>query len=218
MQFYEILISKRILFHSNISKENEMNNLILKKGIENRTPETEVDPILYGRWSPRAMSGNSIPESDFMTIIDAGGWAASSYNEQPWRLIYAKKGTPEWDILFDLLVDLNKQWVKNGAYLAVIYTTKTSTHKNTPFPSGTFSTGSAWQNMALQGTKMGYVVHGMTGFDYEKCASVLQIPDTYKIEAMFTVGEYATSEEGEEEIPSPRKPLREWVFEGKHQE
>ena len=43
----------------------------------------------------------------------------SSYNNQPWRFIYAKRNTENWNRLFGLLVEGNKIWAKNAAALVV---------------------------------------------------------------------------------------------------
>ena len=51
-----------------------------------------------------------------------------------------------------------------------------------------FDSGAAWENLALQGSHNGFVVHGMSGLDYEKATSELGVPDEYKVEMMISVG------------------------------
>ena len=150
-------------------------NSILDRGTKERKTKYGVDPLLYGRWSPRAMSGENIPKEALYCIFEAGGWASSSYNEQPWRLIYAEKGSQHFEKLFNLLMDANKTWAKDAACLCVLYSSKVSTRNGKPFPTHTISCGSAWQNISLQATKMGYVAHGMAGFDYKAATKELSI-------------------------------------------
>ena len=45
-----------------------------------RKPDHDIEPILFRRWSPRAMSGEEISEQELMTLFEAARWAPSSYN------------------------------------------------------------------------------------------------------------------------------------------
>lgn len=177
-----------------------------------------VDSLFVERWSPRAMSGKSISDQDLKALFEAARWAPSSYNEQPWRFIYAKRGTPAWDTLFNLLVPFNREWCKNGAVLVVMVSKKTSSRGGLN-PLHSFDTGSAWENLALQGSLKGLVVHGMGGFDYEKARAVLAIPADYVVEAMCVIGNPAAIDVlpdymREMEKPSERKPLDQIAAEG----
>lgn len=184
-----------------------------------RKPEaTGVDELFVDRWSPRAMSGEGISNQELMPLFEAARWAPSSYNEQPWRFIYAHRGTAEWDVLFDLLVPFNQEWCKHGAVLVVIASKKTSS-RGTPNECHSFDTGSAWENLALQGSLKGLVVHGIAGFDYEKARTALTIPADYQVEAMCVIGKpgdvsMLPKELQSREKPSGRKPLHEIVSQG----
>ena len=57
-----------------------------------------------------------------------------------------------------------------------------------PSITHSFDAGAAWENLALQGSLMGLVTHGMEGFDYEKAKKELEIPDEYQVEAMIAIG------------------------------
>ncbi len=54
-----------------------------------------------------------------MALFEAARWAPSSYNDQPWRFIYAKRNT-KYGKIFNLLAEPNKIWAKNAAVLVVI--------------------------------------------------------------------------------------------------
>jgi nitroreductase len=77
-----------------------------------RKPVYEIDPLFLNRWSPRSMTGEELNEGELMALFEAARWAPSSYNNQLWRFIYAKRNTENWDRLFDLLVEGNKVWAK----------------------------------------------------------------------------------------------------------
>ena len=189
----------------------------------NRKTEHEISEIFLKRWSPRAMSGKPIKKDDLMILFEAAKWAPSSYNNQPWRFIYALKDTKHWDLLFNLLGDFNKQWCKNASALVVVISKNKFDHNNQPSITHSFDSGAAWENLALQASMTGFVVHGMQGFDYEKAREDLEILEDYNVEMMFAVGipgkkEDLQKELQEKENPSDRKQLKEIVFEGKFKE
>jgi nitroreductase len=165
------------------------------------------------------MSGEEISDSDLMPLFEAARWAPSSYNNQPWRFIYAKRNTPEWAIFFDLLIEFNQQWTKNAAVLVAIISRNTFEHNNKSAQTHSFDTGSAWMALALEGTSRGFVVHGMEGFDYDRAKKALNIPNDYTVEAMAAIGlkappEMLPEEMRSREFPSDRRPLEEIVMKG----
>ena len=179
-----------------------------------------VERLFIERWSARAMSGQSLENSQLMSLFEAARWAPSSYNEQPWRFLYAHRNTPEWNVFFDLLVPFNQTWCANGAVLVVIVSDSRSSQGGTN-GCASFDAGAAWQNLALQGSLLGLVVHGMGGFDHQKARELLNIPDYCNIEAMCAIGLPGDVNQLPEymqkmEKPSGRKPLKEMVCEGKY--
>jgi len=192
---------------------------INKEQVAKRKSGYPVMELILQRWSSRAMSGELLTNSELMTIFEAARWAPSSYNNQPWRFIYAIKNSPEWNSIFNLLVPFNKLWAKNAAALVVIISANKFTHNNEPSPTHSFDTGAAWANMALQGTSMGLVMHAIEGFDYQKAREELKIPDGFTIEAMLAIGKPARKEVlplelQEKEVRSGRRPITELIAEG----
>ena len=192
----------------------------LKVETENaRKAEYPVDPIFLNRWSPRAMSGESLTEDELMTLFEAARWAPSSFNARQRRFLYAKRATQNWDVFLDLLVESNKVWAKNAAVLVVVISRKNFEHNERPSRTNMYDTGAAWENLALQGSLKGLVVHGMQGFDYEKARKALEIPDHYEVCAMIAIGKKGRKEELPENLqkmeePNSRRPLEEIVIEG----
>ena len=185
-----------------------------------RTSEYNIHPLILNRHSPRALSGEEISDKQLMILLEAARWAPSSYNNQPWRFIYAKQKTASWEKLFDLLVPFNKIWAKQAAVLLVIISKKNFEHNHKPSVTHHFDTGAAWENLALEAVHQGLIAHGMEGFDYVKARSVLEIPEEYDIEAMVAIGKPGKLEElpkefQEKEIISGRKALKDMIMEGK---
>ncbi len=184
-----------------------------------RHPQYDINPLLLHRWSPRAMSGEEISDTELMRLFEAARWAPSSYNGQPWRFIYAKRNTEHWDKIFNLMVDFNKSWAKNAAVLLVIISRKNFEQDEKPSVTHQFDAGAAWENLALQGETQGLVTHGMQGFDYEKARRDLSVPDAFDVMAMVAIGKPAPKEILPPEVQkreqaSDRKPLSEIIMEG----
>lgn len=184
-----------------------------------RTPDHDILEIFPKRWSPRAMSGEPIDQPTLARVFEAGRWAPSSYNEQPWRFLYARRDTPHWTTFHDLMLPANQVWASKAAVLVVIITKKTFTRNGAANRVAVFDAGSAWQNMALQGAHLGLVVHGMAGFDYDKARAALRVPDDFDICAMCAIGRPGKVEDLPDQLqavekPSPRRPIAETIMEG----
>ena len=93
------------------------------------------------------MSGEEIGEEELMVLFEAARWAPSSYNNQPWRILYARRGTPHWQAFFDLMVPQNQVWTKNAAALLVFVSKTTFDFNGKPYPTHSFDTGAAWANL-----------------------------------------------------------------------
>ena len=185
-----------------------------------RNPTHKINSLFIDRWSPRSMTGEDIDDVDLMSLFEAARWAPSSYNNQPWRFIYAKRNNIEsWNKLFDLLYEGNKVWAKNAAALVVVISRKNFEYNEKPSITHQFDAGAAWENLALEASDRGIATHGMQGFDYQRAKTDLEIPESYDVMAMIAIGKRGPKENlpsklQELEFPNDRKPLREIVMEG----
>src|SRR3989344_8481944 len=121
----------------------------------NRKSEYSIQDIILHRWSPRAMTGESIDDATLMSFFEAARWAPSSMNNQLTRFVYAKKDTPHWQKFFDLLVEFNQGWCAEASALAIIISRKKSYHKDMPQLSHAFEAGACFQNFALEASSKG---------------------------------------------------------------
>ncbi|WP_276253519.1 nitroreductase family protein [Halomontanus rarus] len=201
-------------------QENVTDRTVLRDDVaDHREPDHDVDPLFVNRWSPRAMTGESLDEDAFLPLFEAARWAPSAFNNQHWRFLYTTREDDEWSTYVDLLTEGNRSWATAAAVLVVIVSKTTFDHNGEPAPVHSFDTGAAWQNFALEGARRGLAVHGMAGFDYERAADELEIPDEYAVEAMAAIGERAPPETlpdelEEREQPSDRKPLEDILHHG----
>ena len=181
-----------------------------------------VAPIFLDRWSPRAFDASIIPDADLMTIFEAARWAPSSFNYQPWRLLYAKREDEEWARFLDLLIPFNQGWAHSASVLIYFLSdTQMEMAPGAVSPSHThsFDTGAAWACLALQATMLGYHAHGMIGVDLDRARAELEVPERYRFEAAAVVGrggpiETLDEKLREREVPSDRKPIAEFAFRG----
>src|SRR3954466_15755637 len=74
-----------------------------------RVPDHPIEALLVKRWSPRAMSGEPLTDAELASLFEAARWAPSTYNEQEWRFLYARRESAAWRLFFDLLVEANQE-------------------------------------------------------------------------------------------------------------
>lgn len=179
-----------------------------------RKPDHPIETLFLKRWSPRAMTGQPLTETELHSLFEAARWAPSTFNEQEWRFLYARNGDSQWSVFLDLLMPANQVWCKNAGALIVVLSKKTFTHNSKPNPVHTFDAGLASMNLMLQATAMNIATHGMAGFDRDKTRTNLRVPDDYAVEAMIALGrpgdtEVLPAELREREVPTGRKRVAE---------
>ena len=189
-----------------------------------RRPAHPIDPIFTERWSPRAFSPEEISQEELLTIFEAARWAPSAYNSQPWRFVYARRGTSHFDALLGALIPFNQSWAQRAA--ALVYVVSNSvlrspgSDKDVPSHSHSFDAGAAWSSLAFQATRLGWHTHGMSGVDFDRAFIDLGVPAGYRVEAAVAIGRLGDKSLlpaglQAREVPSDREPLSEIIFEGR---
>lgn len=188
-----------------------------------RTADHPVDEVFLNRWSPRAFTGEEISAETLASIIEAARWAPSAYNFQPWRFIYARKGTQHWERLLETLNPFNKSWAQAASALVIIVSKTAEVFPGQEAEaanrSHSFDAGCAWGYMALQAAMLGWQAHGMAGIEHDKIRADFAIPEGYHIEAGVAIGRQGDKASLPEmlqarETPSPRRPQTEFAAEG----
>jgi nitroreductase len=189
---------------------------------DTRAPDHEIAEPFFARWSPRAFTGEDIPERTLLGLFEAARWAPSAMNAQPWRFVYARRGSPAFEKLLSALVPANQAWASKASALVAILSERTMRLPKgevVPSASHSFDAGAAWAQMALQAHLWGWSTHAMGGFDREVARQVLAAPDDHAIEVIVAVGkrgdpstlpDWARSREK----PNDRLPLSAIVREG----
>ncbi|WP_375456892.1 nitroreductase family protein [uncultured Methylobacterium sp.] len=186
-----------------------------------RRPDHPIDPLFVERRSPRAFTGERVPEAELMRMFEAARWSPSSYNSQPWRFLYALRDDANWETFFGLLVPANQKWAAGTG--AIVYLVSNERMKAgddlKPSPSHSLDAGAASLAFQLQANRQGWHVHGMGGFDRARAPTVLNVPEHHTIEAAYGVGRavaYADldAEQRTKEAHNGRRPITEFVFAG----
>ncbi|KNC06320.1 nitroreductase family protein [Pseudomonas sp. RIT-PI-a] len=188
-----------------------------------RIADYAIHEQFINRWSPRAFEPVEIEQDTLLSFFEAARWAASAYNSQPWRFLYARRGTPNWERYLGLLNEFNRSWAQHSSAIVIIASKTTFTApgatEESPALWHTFDTGSAWAHLALQASISGWHTHGMAGFDQDKTREELKVPAEYALHAAVAIGKLGDKATLAEylqgrELPSPRLSLTQLVAEG----
>ncbi|MES2273962.1 MAG: nitroreductase family protein [Chlamydiota bacterium] len=116
--------------------------------------------------------------------------APSSYNEQPWRFIFAdRKENPEaYAKVLGSLVEFNQNWAKNAPLLIVVAARSAFTKSDKINSVASYDTGAASMSLVLGATSMGLMAHQMAGFDADQIQRKFKIPEGFIPLAVIAVG------------------------------
>jgi len=151
----------------------------------------EISPLIANRWSARSFNfDKKVTIEQLISITEAGRWAASTSNEQPWNVIMVNKDIDKesYDKVFNSLAGGNQQWCKNVPCFGVLIARTVNEVKGNLNAWAGFDCGSAMTSMMLQATDLGLSTHPMAGFDESKVIESFAIPENHKVYAIFALG------------------------------
>jgi nitroreductase len=181
-----------------------------------------IDGVLHTiqhRWSPRSFSGRDVAPADLARVFEAARWAASSYNEQPWRFLVGTRNSSTYKKIFESLMPFNQGWAGAAPVLILGVTRTRFSHNNAPNRVALYDLGAASSYLTLQAAELGLATHQMAGFDDAVARRALEIPEDFAIGAVIALGYQGepsalTNEQmvAQEIAPRQRKPLKDFVF------
>jgi len=178
-----------------------------------------VLPIFHTRWSPRSFSDREVSRADLAKVFEAARWAASSFNEQPWRFLVGTRNSLAYKKIFGSLMPVNQQWAVSAPVLILGATKTRFSHNDSPNRVALYDLGAAASYLTLQAAALGIATHQMAGFDPDAARKAFEIPDDYLPGAVIALGYQGEpaalpNEQflAQEVAPRERKPLKDFVF------
>lgn len=151
---------------------------------------TELHPILRERYSPMIFEDKPLPAADIESLFEAARWAASSFNEQPWRFVIFNRfeNAEAYKHGQQLLIEYNQQWSGNAPLLVFTFGKKTFTQGGQPNHHHFHDVGLAIGNLSAQATHLGICLHQMAGFQHDKANKHLGVPEEFAPVSAIAIG------------------------------
>lgn len=187
----------------------------------NTTQEAiQILNVIENRRSPRAFDPErAVGQESLERLFEAARWAASSYNEQPWRFLVGVKREGEgWNKIFDSLGEFNQAWAKHAPVLILACVKKQFSQNGAENKHARYDLGQAMAHFALQATEEGLFLHQMAGFSADKARETFRIPEGFEPVTAVALGYLGKKEQLPEKLQAAegaarkRKPQEEWVF------
>ena len=184
-----------------------------------------IHELISQRWSPYGYSNQAVSEVDLRSLFEAARWASSSFNEQPWSYIVARrKDAKEFQSMLSCLAEGNQQWAKEVPVLALGVTHLRFTSNDKPNRHAFHDLGLASANLCAEATARGLAVHQMAGILPDRAREIFSIPEDWDVATGIAIGYAIGPDEGITSFAERdsklrnRKPLRSFVFGGQWDE
>ncbi len=178
-----------------------------------------VEAILSQRWSPYCYADKDVSKADLLSIFEAARWAASAYNEQPWRYILACRSDPAaFQKLLSCLVEGNQGWAQHAPVLVVSVALLNFSHNGKQNMTALHDLGLAAGNICVESTARGLYVHQMSGILPERVRELYNVPAEAAPLTAFTLGYLGEGDNLPADVkmrdrsPRSRHPITSLVF------
>ena len=189
----------------------------MSKEPQTSAPLTE---LIRSRWSPRSFDeSHEISDQDLLSILEAGRWAPSANNGQPWRFSVAKRGSELHKKMSEALTGFNQAWAPSASVLIVLSIKKSEDGSSSK--RNFYDAGLAVSLMTIQAQSLGLYSHQMSGIVFEQMEQVLSTPSELEVAVAIAIGKKDAPEKFEgaalerELAPRKRLELSEIVLHGK---
>ncbi|MEM6366289.1 MAG: nitroreductase family protein [Planctomycetota bacterium] len=186
----------------------------------------EVLPTIANRWSPYRFEPRVVEDDKLIRCLEAARWAASSFNDQPWSWIVARRQDAEaFESMLACLMPANRSWASQAGVLICTVTRNHFQYNGKPNRVALHDLGAAAAHLSLQATKFGLHVHQMAGINVAQIRGQYGIPDGFDPQTAIAIGYLDESEpttddqrelDDRQNATRTRTPLSEQVFVGKY--
>lgn len=179
-----------------------------------------IHELLATRYSPYGFDPEyAIAADDLRSLFEAVRWAASSFNEQPWRFLSARREERDaFDTLLSCLIDFNQSWARHASALLIGLTLPNFEGRDEKNPAAVHDLGIATATLSLEASARGLAIHAMIGIDAKKVRSLCTVPAEVKPVVAIALGrpgdppELAEKLAGRDRETRERKALGDFVF------
>ena len=158
---------------------------------------------IFARRSIRQYTDDSVSQQDVQTVLEAGRWAPSGLNNQPWRFGVVRD--PEWK---NTIAELTRyrEIIRNAPVIIAVFIDNDAGYDRVKDCQGI---GACLQNMwlATHALGLGGVWLGEILKNKERVAEILETPESYELMAVLAIGHPKHRQQ-----KSDRKSLSELVF------
>lgn len=186
----------------------------------NKGEHRVIGPIA-ARWSPRAFSSRPVEREKLLSVLEAARWAASSFNEQPWRFIVATRSGPAaFEKVLGCFKESNRSWAAGAPVIMLVLAKKTFSNTGGTNRHALYDAGQAVAQLSLQAVALELYVHQMAGILPDKAREVFKIPDDFEIVVGLALGYLSNVSQLPEDLQAKerrerkRKALSDLVFSG----
>jgi len=182
-----------------------------------------IHDLLARRWSPRAFDpAREVSDDVLHRLFEAARWAPSSFNEQPWRFIVARRNIDPagFEKAIGCLVEPNQVWARQAPVLLLTAISTKFARNGSDNRCAEHDLGLAVGNLSVQATHEGLHIHQMGGVKLDAVKAAYGIPEGFEPLTAIAIG-HPTSRATlppdlkEAEIaPRVRKPFDDMVFSG----
>lgn len=175
--------------------------------------------VLRDRWSPRVFDERPVEEEKIRAVLEAARWAPSSYNEQPWRFILARKSEPDrHERVLDCINEKNRKWARRAPVLMVALASTRFSRNGRRNRHAWYDVGQAVAHLSVQATALDLYLHQMAGFSSERVRERFDVPEEIAPVAAIALGYRGDPEDPPHEVTErdpagrSRKPLDELLW------
>lgn len=140
------------------------------------------------RWSPRAFAEREPTDAELELVFEAARWAASCFNDQPWRYILVRRAEPEFADALAGLVESNQAWAREAPVLGFSLAQPSFTQTGAPNMHAWHDVGAASALLSIQAATIGLMVHQMAGIVRDVVRERFNVPESLEVVAGFAMG------------------------------
>ena len=158
---------------------------------------------IFARRSIRQYTDEPVDRQDVQTILEAGRWAPSGLNNQPWRFAVVRDREVKDKVATHTRY---REIIRNAPVIIVVFIDNTASYDRTKDCQGI---GACLQNMwlATHALGLGGVWLGEILKNKERVGEILEAPETYELMAVLAIGHPKHRQQ-----KSDRKSLSDLVF------